>query len=455
MSVNPVHRVPEPVRQLWDDLGADTVLVGGSVRDLLLGDMPHDWDLASPLLPDAVERRLAASRHSYRVLPTGRRFGTLTVVSAGIPVEVTTFRQDGPYAPGGRWPIEVRFTTDVEVDLARRDFTVNAMALTADGTLVDPFGGRRDLSAAVVRAVGDPEARLAEDPLRLWRAVRFLGLKPPAAGRHWRLADDLAAALPRARWRLVAVSRERQRDELLRLLGTPARARALHAAESLGLLGVIWPEYLAAIGFLQAESHQRHHLNVHLRRTAAALPTPLLALAGLLHDIAKPAVRVGSRDRASYPAHAELGAVYATHMLERLNFSRHDVAYVTTLVREHTFPWAIATDADLRRLVRRLGVKVSQDLLRLHRSAVRARGGTSSGPDLDTEARLAHAADSAVEALAASGRDVMAWRSLEPGPLVGQILQAAREWVLEDPRRNTRDQLEAFVRAWPVGPGAP
>ena len=250
--------------------GHRAVLVGGCVRDWLMGRSPHDYDAATSARPEQIREACAP----MRVVETGVRHGTVTVLSGGLPVEVTTFRREGRYTDHRR-PDRVEFTGDLGEDLARRDFTINAMAWEPSG-LTDPFGGRADLAAGVIRCVGEPERRFGEDALRLLRALRF------AAQLDFRLEEGTAAGVRACAPQLACVSRERVAEELKRLVCGPAAGRVLLDCPEV-LTGQVLPELAPAVGFDQRNPHHSYDVYTHCVRALERVPAePGLRLAALL-----------------------------------------------------------------------------------------------------------------------------------------------------------------------------
>ena len=438
-------RLPAPVIAVLSDLAAaghEAALVGGCVRDLVRRVEPGDWDVATSAPPEAVA---ALFPDSTWVNP----YGTVTVRSGPMTVEVTTYRTEAGYRDA-RHPSEVRWGTRLEDDLGRRDFTINAVAWVPDdlaagrGHLVDPYGGRADLEAGVLRAVGDPAERFTEDALRLLRAVRFattLGLTmDPATGAA---VEKLAPAAER-------LSGERVRDELLRLLGAEEPSRGFSLMERLGLLGVVVPELAALRGVEQGKVLGGDALD-HSLRTVDALPVgdPIVRLAGLLHDVGKASTAAGGH----FIGHESVGAELVERRLRALAFPRGEIDRITHLVRHHlilyTPDW---TDAAVRRFLRRVGDgQPLDDLLALRRADTAA----SVGPELrdraadELERRLAAlrgAAVLAVRELAVDGDDLIAELGMAPGPEIGRILDEMLQAVLDDPARNQRDTLLRLAR---------
>jgi tRNA nucleotidyltransferase/poly(A) polymerase len=434
------------------EIDAEAALVGGCVRDLVRGEQPVDWDVATSAPPEAVAARFPGAAWQ-------NAFGTVTVRTTddGPPVEVTTYRLEGGYRDRRR-PDHVRWGGSLVEDLGRRDFTINAMAwlptdlAAGQGRLVDPHGGAADLAAGVLRAVGDPDARLEEDALRLVRAVRF------ATRFDLRLDPATEDAVKRHAGATAGLSGERVRDELLRILaGSAPPSRALLLMERFGLLAVLLPELAALRGVPQAKALPGDALD-HSLRAADALPAgdPVPRLAGLLHDLGK-ATTLGD---GHFIGHERDGAELAEAVMRRLRSPRAEITRVTRLVRHHMFAYTTTwTDAAVRRFVKRVGRDLLDDLFTLREadnvaSGARepARGGL---PEL--RARVARVlADDPLEAgqLAVDGHDLTEALGIEPGPLVGRLLDRLLEAVLDDPTLNRRERLVELARDWMSEPAA-
>ncbi len=439
------NQVPATVEAVWCLLNQEspTYLVGGALRDLIRGVPPHDWDLATALTPDMVEA--IGVQAGYRVIPTGKAFGTMTWITEEGPLEVTTFRRDGRYRDG-RHPERVRFAETIDEDLSRRDFTMNAMAMTVDGILTDPYQGIRDLAAGRIMTVGDPQARFNEDPLRMLRAVRFVGLD--AKSKPQRLDPLVFETIQRLKTRILNVSRERQRDEIMKIFTAPHCGEALRALDATGVLGVIWPEWVATRNFSQRSPYHSLPVHQHLLQTASGGHTPLLRLVGLLHDIAKPSCFWVARDGVGhFYEHEQVGAEYARDMLMRLAWDRATIDRVVLLIRLHMFPWDEAGDRAIRHLLREYGDEVVGQMLDLRRMDIRGTGRVweqESGVrqrvlELQTHYPVAD------RALKISGNDVMQWTGLGPGPEIGRWLRRLKDWVDEDPSRNTPNTLKDYL----------
>jgi poly(A) polymerase/tRNA nucleotidyltransferase (CCA-adding enzyme) len=440
--------LPPAVARVLDALrggGDEAVLVGGCVRDLVRGEAPADWDVATAAPPETVASRFPGATWE-------NPFGTVTVLdpAGGRGIEVTTYRVESGYRDQRR-PDEVRWGDSLADDLARRDFTINAMAWLpergGEGRLVDPFGGAADLEAGLLRAVGDPDARLDEDALRLLRAVRL-------ATRFDLTIDAATEAAIRAHAPDAAgLSGERVRDELLRILGGVAPpSRAFGLMERLGLLRVLFPELAALRGLPQAKPLAGDALD-HSLRTADALPAadPVLRLAGLVHDVGKATTLADGH----FLHHDRDGALMAEQVLLRLRSPRAEVARVARLVRHHMFAYTPDwTDAAVRRFVRRVGRDLLADLFAL-RAADDVASGVVDPPSgwRELQRRVASVVEDPMETrhLAVSGDDLVAELGIAPGPLVGRLLAGLLEAVVDDPSLNSRDRLLDLARAMARG----
>jgi tRNA nucleotidyltransferase/poly(A) polymerase len=439
--------VPGGVREIARTLraaGHEAHLVGGCVRDLLRGVVPLDWDVATDARPDRLLALFPGARYE-------NRFGTVAVPLPDGTHEVTTFRRDGTYSDHRR-PDDVVFGDTLDEDLARRDFTINAMAIELDeggepGALEDRFDGRADLVAGVLRAVGDPVARFREDALRMLRAVRFSATLQLDVEAGTRAA--IASEAPLA----VHVSGERTFAELERLLGAARPSLGLRLAEETGLLRVLAPELALQRGISQAKV-DGEDLWDHTCRTVDAMPVivadglPLGRMAALLHDIGKPSTFADGH----FVGHDLVGAELAAAWLDRLRAPRFFTTRVANLVRHHMFAYGPGwSDAAVRRFIRRVGVADLEALLDL-RAADNVGSGLAPGVDGLEELRARCRAQLAARValargdLAVDGDDLMRVLDLAPGPVVGRLLDELLERVVSDPMLNERDRLLAIAR---------
>ncbi|OLZ08853.1 CCA tRNA nucleotidyltransferase [Sulfobacillus thermosulfidooxidans] len=444
------RQIPSTVRRLWSSLresSVPTYLVGGAVRDLLRGVRPHDYDLASRRTPEQVIAW--AHQHQWRVIATGVRFGTVSLYDPRAPqciIEHTTLRREGRYHDG-RHPEQVDWTDNIEEDLARRDFTINALALTWEGRLIDPYGGQKDLDRGIIACVGDAHRRLSEDPLRIWRAVRFVGMDHH--GQPFQLTQSLQSAIERLWPQLKRISVERQRDELWRLLQTRHFGRALWEAERFGLFVVIWPHWRMTQGFVQRNPYHRYILNHHLLYTAQEGPSPLLRLTGLLHDIGKPwTYTLDAKGHGHFYGHAETGAVLAKNLLESLHFDHKTIRTVTALIAHHMYPWEQVEAKTLRRIAREWGDEHVQQLWILRKMDIIGAGYHTRWAAEERVKRRWNEAlspSSSPTRLAINGKDIMRWLHLSPGPEVGRWLKQVQQWVDDDPAINDPQILKERI----------
>ncbi len=438
------RQVPRGAFEIIDRLeaaGGRPVLVGGCLRDLLLGRQPKDWDIASDLAPDRVK---ALFRRVYDV---GAAFGTLMVPRRGHIYEVTTFRTERDYSDGRR-PDHVAFTGDVEKDLERRDFTINAMAWHPQSDrIIDPFGGIFDLQRRQIRAVGDPRERFREDALRLMRAVRF------SAQLGFRIEPATWEAIAAEAQGLRRIAAERIREELNRILLAPAPSVGLRQMHATGLLSIVLPELEACFGVRQNRFHS-HDVFTHTLMAVDAAPADNLTvrLATLFHDIAKPQTREERQGDYTFYAHQVMGARIAARAMRRLAYSNEERDAVRHLVYHHMFYYEPEwTDSAVRRFVRSVGRENIADLIEL-RKADMAGNERKSGDTSPLEALLGRVEDViakdtalSVKDLAIGGRDLMVM-GVPEGPAIGRILRALLEKVLDEPAFNERDTLLAEAR---------
>ncbi len=428
--------------------GMQAWLAGGAVRDLVRqaeglhrGRPPEDFDVATDALPEAVAKLFP------KVIPTGIQHGTVTVLSGEHKVEVTTFRGEGPYHDGRR-PSSVTFLGDIDGDLARRDFTVNAIAWDPiDGALRDPFGGVADLRRHLLRAVGDPLQRFREDGLRPLRAIRF------ACTLRLALAPKTRRAIPEALDVFAMVAQERVRDELVKLLvrGAPP-SRGLRLLRSTGLLGKIIPELLESVGFQQNRYHAWDVWRHTLRCVDFAPADLTVRLAALLHDVAKPrcaAPKEGAPGEHTFYDHEKAGADLSAEIMLRLRFARRETERVALLVREHNWHYLPEwNDATVRRTLARIGPEELPALWALRRADLNARGrlveeGLANQEEAEVrfQSEIARAGALKIADLAIGGEDVMRELGIGAGREVGLVLAKVLEMVIDDPELNTRNEL--------------
>jgi tRNA nucleotidyltransferase (CCA-adding enzyme) len=410
--------------------GHQAYIVGGALRDALLGNEPKDWDVATDATPERIH-------HLFQDLTRfDLKHGTVTLVYQTRHYEVTTFK--GKTGSG----------RNIEEDLAHRDFTFNAMAYdTTDGKIIDPFKGRSDITRKVVRAVLNPSERFQEDPLRMMRAIRFaleLGysIDPKTLGAVHLLSNTIDR-----------VAQERIRDELLRILLTRKPSKGFVLMRKTGLLKGILPELLEGYRKRQNDFH-RYTIYRHIMETADSVePDPVLRLSALFHDIAKPRVRKKANGQWRFLGHAGASVELTKQIMTRLRFSNDMIARVTNLIGNHMFDYKRElTERVLRRLTKRVGQDNIHDLIELRRADDLAHGwGRGFEADLYAfrariNSLLNQSPPLTVADLAVNGDDVMTLLGMRPGPEVGEILDRLVALVIEKPELNQKDTLLEFSK---------
>jgi len=452
LDINIKENIPGYVLKIVEKLkknGYEAWIVGGSIRDMLIGRPAYDHDVATNAKPEEVRKVFR------RTVPTGIKHGTVTVLSTLESVEVTTFRKDGKYSDGRR-PDEVTYASTILEDLSRRDFTMNGMAYDpANDRLIDPFGGRADIEKKVIRTIGDPEARFSEDGLRPFRACRL------ASQLGFTVDKKTMDAVGRCLEISAGVSEERIRDEFVKILQSPKPSAGIELLRTSGLLELFIPELLKGYGINQNRFH-RYDIYFHNLYSCDAAPAGdlTLRLSALFHDIgkyyAKRDIESGSEGSKSvFYNHEIIGAAVTRKIMRRMKFSNDEVKRVTHLIRNHMFHYTSQwTDGAVRRFMRKVGVDNLDSLFEL-RKADRIGNGLKRGESRSVE-NLKVRIEKVIEAqnaitvkdLAVNGHDIMNAFDLNPGPCIGRILEHLLEVILDDPEKNERKSLLTLARAF-------
>lgn len=444
MKRNTAMFLPEPITEIiraLETAGYEAYVVGGCVRDACLGLTPQDYDLCTSALPEQTEQVFS---HKRLVL-AGKKHGTVGVVTDDSVVEITTFRTEGSYRDN-RHPDWVRFVPDVESDLARRDFTVNAVAYSPSRGYVDPFGGREDLKKGLLRAVGDPEKRFQEDSLRILRGVRF-------AVRYGLQVDVATEAAMFSQAALMDnLARERVFDELCKLLPL---VKAEDLQRFAPILAAVIPELKPMIGFDQRSPHHAYDLYTHVAGVVAGVPGDLaLRWAALLHDIGKvPTFTVDETGRGHFFNHAAKGAEMADAILRRLKAPNVLREQVVLLIEKHML-WLQPEKKLLRRQIGRLGLGTVYQILSLQQ-ADNSNKGTAKSADNEHYVRIlevleeiqAESSCLGLKDLAVNGNDLM--QIGFSGRTIGIMLNWLLDQVMEETLPNERSVLLAWAqRVW-------
>lgn len=443
--------IPVKAQAIMDRLtaaGYEAYVVGGCVRDSILGREPQDWDITTSAKPEQVKALFP------RTIDTGLQHGTVTVLQDREEFEVTTYRIDGKYEDS-RHPSEVLFTPDLKEDLKRRDFTINAMAYSETAGLVDLFGGLEDIRGRIVRCVGDPLERFGEDALRILRAIRF------SAQLGYDIEGGTREGIRRLAPSLRRISAERIQMELVKLL-TSDHPDDLRIACELGVTRVFFPEFDVAMETGQNHPHHRYTVGEHtLHSLQYVRPDKRLRLAMLLHDIGKPATRTTDGDGVDhFHGHPAVGERMAEDFLRRLKFDNDTIREVCKLVLYHDYGNSVEPDMRIvRRAVNRIGEDAFPALFEIKRADVLAQSDYMRQEKLELidrwqelyrQVREQNQCVSLKE-LAVNGSDLIqaGWK---PGKELGMVLQKLLELVLEEPRYNTAEFLLAEAEKYKEKP---
>ena len=431
-------RIPDRAAVILDTIhkaGYEAYVVGGCVRDAIMGREPHDWDITTSAEPGQVKALFA------RTIDTGLQHGTVTVMQGHEGFEVTTYRIDGKYEDG-RHPSEVVFTRSLREDLQRRDFTINAMAYNEQEGVVDLFGGLEDLEKGLIRAVGDPRQRFSEDALRIMRAVRF------AAVFGFAIEDETRAAMEEIAPNLDRISAERINAELTKLLVSP-HPELLRTAYEAGLTARFLPELDRCMETVQNNPHHCYTVGEHTIRTVQAVrPDKVLRLAMLLHDIAKPVCK--TTDEAGidhFYGHPDKGARMADGSLRRLKYDNDTREKVIRLVRYHDRSME-TSPGGIRKAMAFYGIDLFPLLMEVKEADVSAQSMYQREEKMEVIARwkelyrrIREAGDCvSLKDMAVNGNDLIE-AGMAPGRELGAVLQAMFEEVLVHPEHNDRDYL--------------
>ncbi|AEF80876.1 CCA tRNA nucleotidyltransferase [Leadbettera azotonutricia] len=445
-----IHPVVKEISAIFSNQGKQVYLVGGAVRDLLRSRKAKDWDLATDALPDEViaffkEKSGPGGKPLGFVIPTGIKHGTVTVHFRGNEFEVTTFRADKGYSDGRR-PDTVEFGVSIDEDLARRDFTMNAAAYKLpEGPLTDPFNGCADIKAKLIRSVGNPVERFAEDGLRPVRAMRF------ASQLGFQVDDAVLAAIPAALPLTAKVAPERMRDELDKIIMSPEPSAAFLLMEKTGLLELILPDLAACRGVDQKGFHRFDVLEHSLLACdfAARENAPReVRLAAIFHDLGKKTTRkLGDKGVWTFHQHEEESSRLAKEIMLNFRYPNAVMDKVCHLIEEHMFHYEDNwTDAAVRRFIIRAGEEDLPDLYALRRADAYGTAKTEPAPDFllpltrRVEKVLAGSRALSLKDLAVTGYDLKE-AHVKPGKHMGIILNELLEAVIDDPSLNTREKL--------------
>lgn len=440
-------KIPQEIQSISAKLetsGFEAYIVGGPVRDFLMGKTPKDWDMTTNATPEDIQKIFP---HSFY----NNDFGTVTVINDDTQddrlktVEITTYRTETAYSDN-RHPDQIAFTPSLAEDLKRRDFTINAIALREKNgkeDIIDLFGGKQDLENKSIRAVGNPDNRFSEDALRMLRGVRF------AVQLGFEIDKETFSSIQNNAEKIENISKERIRDEFQKIILSENPAEGVELLRKSKLLSYIIPELEAGIGVAQ----NRHHIYTiyeHLLLSLKACPSKKLEvrLAALLHDIAKPQTKVGEGQDSTFYNHDYVGAKVTEKILRRLKFPNKIIEQTSLLVKNHMFYYNTdeVSEAGVRRLITRVGKDNLKDLMDL-RIADRLGSGTPKGKPyklrhLEYLIEKVSKDPISPKMLKINGQDIMKLLDIQPGPKVGAILKVLLAEIIEDPTKNNKEYLE-------------
>ncbi|MFC1613289.1 CCA tRNA nucleotidyltransferase [Patescibacteria group bacterium] len=419
--------------------GFEAYAVGGCARDFLLDKKPNDWDVTTNGEPEKIQKLFPKNFYN-------NKFGTVTVQTNSKNeemknIEITTYRVDINYS-NKRHPDEVKFTSSLEEDLARRDFTINAMALDENKKIIDPFDGKKDLKNKLIRAVGDADKRFNEDALRMLRAVRL------AVQLNFKIEETTFNSIKKNCSLLKNISQERIRDEFIKMILADQPDKAIILLKETGMMNFVIPELIHGIGVAQ----NKHHTYTVFEHSVLALKHCKskkleVRIASLLHDIAKPAVKRGEGYNATFYNHDHLGAKFSKKFLKRLHFPNEFIDTVYTLIYNHMFYYdmGVVTEGAVRRMIKRVGKENLRDLIDL-----RVADRLGSGVPKAKPYRLRHLEymldkvqhdPISVKMLKLNGDHIIKELNIAPSPIIGAILDALLAEVIENPKLNTKKYL--------------
>ena len=441
--------IPSEVKNIMEKLvekGFEAYAVGGCVRDLLRKVKPQDWDITTNAKPEEIRKLFKKSFYN-------NKFGTVTVLTSSkdktlAEVEITTYRIDEKYTDK-RHPDKIHFAKTIDKDLARRDFTINALAMSKDGKVIDLFDGQKDLKNKIIRAVGKADDRFNEDALRMLRAVRF------ATTLDFFIEDKTLKAIQKNSGWIQAISEERIRDELIKIFKSEKAAEGIDLLRQTNLLKYILPELQKGVGVSQNRAHIYDIYEHSMRSLKAAAEKRFnleVKFAALFHDIGKPETKEGEGPDSTFYNHDYVGAKFTARILQRLKFPKKFIEKVAMLVRNHMFvsdPERL-TEAGARRIIRRVGLENISDLINLRISDRLGMSLPKARPyrlrKVEYLIEKVSKDPISVDMVKINGNQIMNLLKIEPGPKIGAIMDVLLAEIIEDPKKNKPDYLKKRVK---------
>lgn len=439
-------RIAKKICKILKENNKKCYIVGGSIRDFVLGIPIHDLDMTTDAIPEEI---IDIFRNKgFKVIPTGIKFGTVTVIVDNEPVEITTFRMEGKYTDY-RHPETVKYTKNINYDLSRRDFTINAIAYDPyTEQIVDPFNGIEDIKNKIIRAVGSPDERFIEDPLRMYRACRF------KSKLNFSIENKTEQAIKQNSELCINISVERIRDEILKTLETSKPSYGIDCFVKTGLFNHILPEFLKLINLEQPSEYHTYDVYKHTLCVIDNIPSdkPILRIAGMFHDIGKPYCKSVKKGRITFLGHEKISVEIFKLIAKRLKLSNVIIKYVSLMIANHMrFYNPKWSNSAIRRLVNSVGEDNFKDLTILMKADFRAGIKTKDYTDELIYRYLEMKKKSiptslTIKDLKINGHDIMKVLNIKPSPKIGKILNCILELVIEKPELNKREILLEILK---------
>ncbi len=430
------------ILKIINENGYEAFIVGGCVRDSLLGKLPEDWDITTNAKPEMIIKIF--KNKGYSVIPTGLKHGTVTLLIDGEHYEITTYRVDGEYKDSRR-PSSVEFALNIKEDLSRRDFTINSMAYNDFHGLVDYFDGYKDLTKKSINAVGDPNKRFKEDALRMMRGIRF------SAQLGFKLETETKIAILDNVHLLEKISKERIRDEFSKIIVTQNPSKYILEMLSMNLMKYIIPELYECVEFKQ---HNPHHDKDVLNHILSVVDNTegdlILRLSALFHDIGKPhSFTIDEKGIGHFYSHHLVSTSIAKKAMKRLRYDKKTIDVVSTLVKEHMSKFEVFSTKGIKRFINRVGVENLDRLFKLQMADTSGSANKDNSKVLElkdeVEKVLSQKQPLLKKDMEISGYDLIQL-GIPEGKEIGRILNELLEEVLENPELNTKEKLIAIVK---------
>jgi len=448
-----IMEIPEIIKNIlkkFEEAGFEAYIVGGCVRDFLINKKPKDWDITTNAKPEQIQKLFPKNFYE-------NAFGTVSIITDSNDltlkiVEVTPFRLEGKYTDK-RHPDEIKFADNIEDDLKRRDFTINAIALKIKNgkqIIVDPFDGKKDLKKKVLRAVGNADERFQEDALRILRAIRF------AVRLDFQIEEKTSKALEKNSYLLKQIAKERIRDEFEKIIMSENAAKGIYLLHELGLLNYIMPELENCVGVSQ-NKHHAYPVFDHLVKTLEYAANEHFdletRLAALLHDVGKPQTKTGEGPESHFYGHDAVSVKLAVNILKRLKFPKETIDIVAALIKSHMFRYNtnphlgdVTTDSAVRRIIRNVGKDNIWRLINLRLADRYGQGNVKKIEKFDlrhikARVEILLKEPLSVKDLKINGNDIIGMLKIKPGPKIGWLLSALLQEILDDPKKNEKSYL--------------